>query len=65
MGKLSPGIIITDYPDVIAQHPVNGIIKNTKNGRRIEWLTGRKAALRFMTAGWNKRDFFTEANNND
>ena len=85
VGKLSPGIMITDfitnalgnkekielpektkkvynilgdYPDVVANFLVNGILKNTKNNAKIEWLTNRKAAWRFMTAGFNKRDFF-------
>jgi len=85
VGKLSPGIMITDfivtalgdkekinlsektkkvynilgdYPDVVAKFLVDNILKNTKNDVRIEWLTNRKAAWRFMTAGFNKRDFF-------
>ena len=87
VGKLSPGIMITDfiktalgnkekinlsektkkvynilgdYPDVVANFLVNGILKNTKNNAKIEWLTNKKAAFRFMTAAFNKRDFFTE-----
>lgn len=52
--------ILGDYPDTIAEYLVNEIEKNTKNGKRISWLTGRKAAIRFMTAGLNKRDFFSE-----
>ena len=87
VGKLSPGIMITDfiknalgdkekinlsektkkiynilgdYPDVVANFLVNGILNNTKNGAKIEWLTNRKAAWRFMTAGFNKRDFFKD-----
>ena len=85
IGKLSPGIMITDfitnalgdkekinlsektkkvynilgdYPDVVAKFLVESMLNNTKNGAKIEWLTNRKAALRFMTAGFNKRDFF-------
>lgn len=87
IGKLSPGIMITDfiktalgdkekinlsektkkvynilgdYPDVVASFLVNGILKNTRNNAKIEWLTNRKAAWRFMTAGFNKRNFFNE-----
>ena len=52
--------ILGDYPDVVANFLVNGMLKNTKNDARIEWLTTRKAAWRFMTAGFNKRDFFKE-----
>jgi len=85
IGKLSPGIMITDfitnslenkekinlsektkkvynilgdYPDVVALFLVNGILKNNKNNAKIEWLTTKKAAWRFMTAVFNKRDFF-------
>ena len=87
VGKLSPGIMITDfiitalgdkekinlssktkkvynilgdYPDVVAKFLVEGILKNTKNNKKIEWLTNRKAAWRFMTAGFNKRNFFKQ-----
>ena len=85
IGKLSPGIMITDfitnalgnkekinlsdktkkvynilgdYPDVVAKFLVDGMLNNTKNNAKIEWLTTKKAAWRFMTAGFNKRDFF-------
>ena len=86
VGKLSPGIMITDflnnslgndkmslnektkkvynilgdYPDVIAEFLVDKMINNTKNNVKFEWLTNGKAAIRFMTAGFNKRDFFKE-----
>lgn len=87
VGKLSPGIMITDfiitalgdkekidlssktkkvynilgdYPDVVAKFLVDGMLKNTKNNKKIEWLTNKKAAWRFMTAGFNKRDFFKQ-----
>lgn len=85
VGKLSPGIMITDfivnalgdkekislsektkkvynilgdYPDVVAKFLVEGMLKNEKNGAKIEWLTNRKAVWRFMTSAFNKRDFF-------
>lgn len=85
VGKLSPGIMITDFltsanghwnatelteknkkvynilgdtPDVIAAFLVPKMIGNKKNGIRIAWLTGRKACFRFLTAAFNKRDFF-------
>ena len=85
IGKLSPGIMITDfittalgdkekinlsektkkvynilgdYPDVVAKFLVENMLINTKNNAKIEWLTNRKAAWRFMTAAFNKRDFF-------
>ena len=53
--------ILGDYPDVIAEFLVSKIITNEKNDVRFNWLTNGKASLRFMMAGFNKRDFF----NND
>ena len=50
--------ILGDYPDVVAEFLVNGMINNTKNNAHIEWLTNGKAAWRFMTSMFNKRDFF-------
>ena len=52
--------ILGDYPDVVAKFLVEGILKNTKNNAKIEWLTTKKAAWRFMTASFNKRDFFKD-----
>ena len=52
--------ILGDYPDVVAKHLVGEMLKNEKNNVHIEWLTGSKAAWRFMTAAFNKRDFFSE-----
>ena len=50
--------ILGDYPDVVADFLVKNMLTNTKNNAHIEWLTSRKAAWRFMTAGFNKRNFF-------
>ena len=50
--------ILGDYPDVVARFLVKEMLENTKNNAHIQWLTGGKAAWRFMTAGFNKRDFF-------
>lgn len=52
--------VLGDYPDVVATFLVNGMLKNNKNNAKIEWLTNGKAAFRFMTAGFKKRDFFKE-----
>ena len=52
--------ILGDYPDVVAEHLVKGMLANAKNNAHIQWLTGGKAAWRFMTAAFNKRDFFAE-----
>ena len=84
VGKLSPGIMITDFtthslvndsielsektkkvynilgdtPETVGRFLVNEIIKNTKNNAKINWLTNSKAFVRFLTAGFNKRNFF-------
>ena len=52
--------ILGDYPDVVAKYLVNKMVVNTDNNVKINWLTSRKAALRFMTAGFKKRDFFKD-----
>lgn len=50
--------ILGDYPETIANYMVDKIIHNKKNNVKFTWLTNRRAAFRFMTAGFNKRDFF-------
>lgn len=50
--------ILGDYPDVIADFLSTKIINNNKNDVKFNWLTTSKASFRFMTAGFNKRDFF-------
>ena len=50
--------ILGDYPDVVSKFLVNGILNNTKNNAKIEWLTNGKAAWRFMTSSFSKRNFF-------
>ena len=55
--------ILGDYPDVVAKFLVKGMIKNCskkKQNNYVAWLTNGKAAWRFMTAAFNKRDFFAE-----
>ena len=52
--------ILGDYPSTIAEYIVPRVIKNTKNKAKITWLTNRKAFWRFMTCGFNKRDFFKD-----
>ncbi len=57
--------ILGDYPDVVAKFLVKGMVKNVKAKKQddyIAWLTTKKAAWRFMTAAFNKRDFFAEEN---
>jgi len=86
VGKLSPGIMITEFtthslgndainlsektkkvynilgdtPQTVGRFLVDEMIKNTKNNVRINWLTTQKAFFRFLTAGFNKRNFFEE-----
>ena len=50
--------ILGDYPDTVADFMVKGIMSNGKNNAKIEWLTGRKVAWRFLTAPFNKRKHF-------
>ena len=50
--------ILGDYPQTIANFCVPRMIKNTKNNAKIVWLTGARAFGRFLTAGFNKRNFF-------
>lgn len=54
--------ILGDYPETIATYIVPRVIKNQKNKAKIAWLTNRKAFWRFMTCGFNKKDFFSEKN---
>ena len=62
---LTPGIkkvynILGDYPNTIAEYCVPRMIKNKKNGYQVVWLSNRRAFGRFLTAGFKKRDFFSE-----
>ena len=55
--------ILGDTPDVVAAFLVSGMIRNIsakKQDDYVAWLTKRKAAWRFMSAGFNKRDFFKD-----
>lgn len=46
--------ILADKPETVAKYFVPRILKNLKNDAQIAWLTNRKAAWRFMTAGFRK-----------
>ncbi|SCW49569.1 Short-chain dehydrogenase [Ruminococcaceae bacterium YRB3002] len=50
--------IVADYPETVVDYVVPRMITNDKNDAKIEWLTGAKVAVRFLTAGFRKRDFF-------
>lgn len=52
--------ILGDYPETIAKYMVEKIHKNTENNVKFTWLTKRRAAWRFMTSSFNKRDFFNK-----
>ena len=51
--------ILGDYPETIVDYVVPRMIANTKNDGNIVWLTGARAFGRFLTAGFRKRDFFS------
>ncbi len=46
--------ILADKPETVAKFFIPRILGNTKNDALIAWLTNRKAAWRFMTAGLRK-----------
>ena len=52
--------ILGDTPETVGKFLVDRMVNNTNNNVKINWLTNRKAFLRFLTAGFNKRDFFKE-----
>jgi NAD(P)-dependent dehydrogenase (short-subunit alcohol dehydrogenase family) len=53
--------ILGDKVETVTPYLVDGMLKADKNGAKVAWLTTGKAFARFMTAGFNKRDLFTEA----
>ena len=46
--------ILADKPETVARYFIPRMLENTRNDVRISWLTNRKAAWRFMTAGFRK-----------
>ena len=50
--------ILADRVATVTPWLVEGVLANNKHGARIAWLTPRKAAWRFATARFNKRDLF-------
>jgi short-subunit dehydrogenase len=46
--------ILADKPETVAGYLVPRMLKNKRNGAQITWLTNRKAAWRFITAGRRK-----------
>ncbi len=49
--------IMGDYPDTVAEFMVEGMLKDPSNNARINWLTGRKVMLRFITFPFKKRNY--------
>ncbi len=48
--------ILADKPETVAAFFVPRMLRNTRNDRQIAWLTGIKAAWRFMSAPFHKRN---------
>ncbi len=46
--------ILADKPETVAKFFIPKILGNTRNNAEIAWLTNRKVAWRFMTAGFRK-----------
>ncbi|QQE79057.1 SDR family oxidoreductase [Alicyclobacillus sp. SO9] len=52
--------ILGDKPETVAEFLVPRILANTKNGAHFKWLTNRKAAYRFLTSSFRKRNLFQD-----
>lgn len=52
--------ILGDTVETVTPWLVKGILATDKSGAKVAWLTSGKAFVRFMTAGFNKRDLFSE-----
>lgn len=52
--------ILADRVETVTPWLVEGVLANRKHGARIAWLTPRKAAWRFATARFSKRDLFAD-----
>lgn len=52
--------ILGDKVETVTPFLVEGILGANKSGAKVAWLTGGKAFRRFMTAGFNKRDLFSD-----
>ncbi|GAA3203490.1 SDR family oxidoreductase [Actinocorallia longicatena] len=50
--------ILADRVETVTPWLAERILAGTGNGGRVAWLTRRKAAARFATAGFRKRDLF-------
>jgi NAD(P)-dependent dehydrogenase (short-subunit alcohol dehydrogenase family) len=52
--------ILGDHPDTTTPWLAQRILDNDKDGAKIDWLTSKKAAYRFMLAPFRRRDLFAE-----
>ncbi len=52
--------ILADRVETVTPFLAEKILSNEKNGATIAWLTRGKAAWRFLTAAFTKRDLFTD-----
>ncbi len=50
--------IMGDYPDTVAEFLVGEMIKDPANNSYINWLTGKKIMLRFLTSPFKKKNYF-------
>lgn len=50
--------ILADRVETVGPWLVQGMLKNTRNGARIDWLTNRKIAWRFLTAPFRRNRLF-------
>jgi len=48
--------ILADQPETVADFLVHGMLSNTRNDAHIVWLTGAKAAMRFISAPFTRRN---------
>jgi NAD(P)-dependent dehydrogenase (short-subunit alcohol dehydrogenase family) len=52
--------ILADRVETVTPWLARKVLAGTKNGGRVAWLTNRKAAYRFATAAFTRRDVFRE-----
>ena len=52
--------ILADKVETVTPWLAENVLKSTKDGDRVAWLTRGKAFKRFVTAGFNKRDLFAD-----
>jgi NAD(P)-dependent dehydrogenase (short-subunit alcohol dehydrogenase family) len=52
--------ILADKVETVTPYIVDEVLKNSKNGRIINWLTPGKILWRFSTASFSKRDLFAD-----